>query len=696
MVVSDFMRENFAMVAPNAEFKNVIDVFNSEKTDSVLIVNKEMEALGIISRSHALKELSKGVDLATSVQNIMVKEIISIKPDIPIDDLITWNVSSLPVIKDKKVLGLITLSETIHAYNSYILNLKLDLEAVLNGVYNGIISIDRDKKIQIINHSALKIFGLKNYNDVIGKNIEDIIKSDLISEVVDSEIEFFNKRIVVNGKSLMVTCSLIKDYRDNKSGAVAIFQDSTELEKVYAQLFKTKELKNELGAIIESSFDGILVTDLKGDIRVINTSLAKLLGIEDENLLIGKNIEFMSSYLDIAFLSELKNNKEAITTSFKLESGTEIIITANPIIGEKGTIDGMVANVRDISNLRILEDKITKLNELYTRQVKKDEIYKDFVFESPASKKMLNTALQVALVDSTVLVTGESGVGKEIITNIIYQNSSRKDQPFVKINCGALPSNLMESELFGYEAGSFTGANKDGKIGLWEIANKGTLLLDEIGDLPLELQVKVLRALQEGEIMRVGSIKPIKIDVRIIASTNRDLKQMVNDGLFRADLYYRLNVVPLEVPSLRDRKMEIPSFIKLFIDKYNSKYGMSKKFASNTIDEMYQYNWPGNVRELENVIERSMVTSTSDIVDDIKIEYDDALNGFQSSCNLSNLENKGYKESVAIFEKEILMLALNKYKTTRAAGKALGLHQSTIVKKAAKFNIPLIKNDDDV
>lgn len=696
MVVSDFMRTNFAKVDPEACFKDVLEIFNNEKTDSVLIINSNMEAEGIISRSHALKVISKGVDTSTSVQDIMQREIISIEPHIPIDDLITWNVSSLPVIDNGKVIGLITLSETIHAYNSYIMQLKNDLEAVFNGVYNGIISVNRDKEIQTINHSALKLFDLKNYNDAVGKNVEHVIKNDLISSVVDNELDIFNKRIILNEKSLMVTCSVIKDYRGETSGAVAIFQDSTQLEQVYGQLFKTKELKNELGAIIESSFDGILVADMNGEIRVINTSLGKLLGISNEDLYIGENVQSLSKYLDMSFFEDLKKNKETITVYSKIDKGTELLVTANPIKGDKDIIEGMVANVRDISNLRMLESKIMTLNELYTQKVKKDELYKKYVFNSPLSKKMLETALQVALVDSSVLITGESGVGKEIVSNIIYENSSRKDYPFVKINCGALPPNLMESELFGYEAGSFTGANKHGKIGLWEIANKGTLLLDEIGDLPLELQVKVLRALQEREIMRVGSIKPVKIDVRIIASTNKDLKQMINEGLFRADLYYRLNVVPIEVPSLKDRKMEIPALAKLFVEKYNEKYGLKKKLGNNAIDEMFQHNWPGNIRELENVIERSMVTSNLDIIDEIKIEYELENYSKQTETHLSNFENQGYKECVSRFEKELLVLALSKYKTTRATAKVIGLDQSTIVKKAAKFNIDLKNKVDEI
>ena len=688
MIVSDFMRTNPSCVDVNATFRDVLTILNKERTDSVLVVNANKEVHGIISRSHALKQLSGGIDVLASVQEIMEKKIISIEPTVPIEELITWNVSSLPVIKNKKLLGIITLSETIHAYNSYMVQLKQDLEAVLNGVYNGIISVNLNNEIQTINNSARKLFGLGT-RDIIGEKIDDIVGCDIFSEVIEKDKEIINRRVLLEDKTLICTFSIMKDYRGKQSGGVVIFQDSTELEEVYRQLFKTKELSEELDAIIESSFDGILVMDKKGKIRIINTSLKKILGIKNAPLFIGKEISSLKEYLNVELLERLTNDNKVVTQSCRLESGAELLITANPITGENNTVEGIVANVRDISNLIMLENKLNALNALYAQQVRKGDLLNKYVFDSPVSKKMVNMALQVASVDSTVLITGESGVGKEVVANFIVESSNRKDMPYVKINCGALPSNLLESELFGYEAGAFTGASKKGKLGLWEIASKGTLLLDEIGDLPHELQVKVLRAIQEGEIIKVGSTTPIKVDVRIIASTNKDLKHMVNAGLFRADLYYRLNVVPIEVPTLRERKVEIPALVNVYITKYNEKYGLNKKLGEHALDDMIRYDWPGNIRELENVIERSLVTSESDIINNIVIEFEKENSKLVLENKDIDFKTMTYKEYVYKYERELLIKALERYGSTRATGKAIGIDQSTIVKKAAKFGLKL-------
>lgn len=300
-------------------------------------------------------------------------------------------------------------------------------------------------------------------------------------------------------------------------------------------------------------------------------------------------------------------------------------------------------------------------------------------------------ALKVAEVDSTVLISGESGVGKEIIGELIQRNSARRDGPFIKLNCAAIPDNLLESELFGYESGAFTGAKREGKPGLFELANGGTLLLDEIGDVPLHLQVKLLRTLQQREILRVGGVKPIHIDVRIIAITNKNLEDMVGKGEFREDLYYRLNVVPIYIPALRERREDIPLLIRSFLGNYNERYSMKKFISSEAIDILMMYNWPGNIRQLENLIERLVVTTTSEVIDVAQLptffikENTHLVGEYGQPVTVNSIVP--LKTAVESVEKQLLEKTFSITNSCYKAAQILEVDASTISRKANKYQV---------
>jgi TyrR family helix-turn-helix protein len=289
-------------------------------------------------------------------------------------------------------------------------------------------------------------------------------------------------------------------------------------------------------------------------------------------------------------------------------------------------------------------------------------------------------------VDSTVLLTGESGVGKGVIAKLLHENGSRRDFPFVKVNCGAIPENLIESELFGYESGAFTGSRKDGKKGLFETANKGTIFLDEISELPHNLQVKLLQVIQEREITRVGGVESIPINVRIISATNQDLMSLVHEGKFREDLYYRLNVVPISIPPLRERPEDIIPMIRIFLNRINIKMKEHKDIDSKTIAILMKYPWPGNVRELQNIIERLVITTKGTVIqpENLPSFIYEAANGVEA---LGKSTSKSLSEAMNHAEREILLKAQEQYKTTRAMAKALGISQPTVVRKLRKHSI---------
>ena len=386
----------------------------------------------------------------------------------------------------------------------------------------------------------------------------------------------------------------------------------------------------------------------------------------------------------------LKKKSRVNSIGRSLLNNKEHFVTESPIFDDNGDIKLVVINNRDISELRGLESKVLELkndNILANEEIK-------FLRNRLSSKSItsidknmtyiIDLIDNIAPTDVTVLITGESGTGKEVISDEIYLKSKRNNKPFIKINCAAIPMELLESELFGYEKGAFTDANKSGKIGMFELANEGTILLDEIGDMPLKMQSKLLRVLQNKEIIRLGSNKPVILDIRLIASTNKDLYNEMLEGRFREDLYYRLNVVPIHIKPLRERTDAIVSLTEEFLEKYNKKYNKKVMIEFESFKILKEYNWPGNIRELENLIERMVVINTNGL-----IKYDNILNIlYVDEEHKKKIKyNTTLKEAVNNLEKEMIIMALNSYGSVNNAAKHLGLSQPALWKKCKNFNL---------
>lgn len=451
-------------------------------------------------------------------------------------------------------------------------------------------------------------------------------------------------------------------------------------------------LKDKLEATIESSYDGIVVTDGDGEILMSNSAWAEMVGLEKNNK--GKQvqeIEDMGIIFPSATVLALKE-KRRISFIQSSKNGKRFLATGTPIFDSEGSIKMVVTNIRDIDELYRLKKNIestmalqkyypSKNKTVSNLNIKNDNI----IANSVELGNVLQTAGSVAAVNSTVLLLGESGVGKEVVARFIHRLSRRSSKPLITINCSAIPENLLESELFGYETGAFTGAQKNGKQGLIELANNGTLFLDEIGDLPLSLQAKLLRVLQERKLMRLGGTSEICLDVRVIAATNKDIQKMVLDGSFRADLYYRLNVVPIEIPPLRKRKADILSLCYHFIKIYNEKYNCTKEISASVEQVLEGYSWPGNVRELENLIERLIVTTSCDMIDicdlpNFLFENNDKVNDKIKVDGLMTL-----KEAQEILEKKLIERAYKKTTNSYEMAEILGVNQSTIIRKIHKY-----------
>ena len=450
---------------------------------------------------------------------------------------------------------------------------------------------------------------------------------------------------------------------------------------------------NVLIKLLESSYDGIWITDHVGKILFANSANAKLLGVPRSELENKTTQELQDEgvFQTSAILEALQTRQQVSRVCNNPRTCLTVLATATPVFNEAGDIQYIFNNVRDITALNEMRESLQDKDEIIRQQNSQLETMKlrlgvgTIVANSKAFTQVVELARRAATFDgATVLILGESGTGKEVISELIVNTSPRKDKPYLQINCGAIPENLIESELFGYEKGAFTGADAKGRKGLFEAANGGTVFLDEIGDLPLHMQVKLLRVLQQRRIVRVGGTETVNLDVRIIAATNKDLKQMVNEGRFREDLYYRLNVVPIEIPPLRDRKEDILPLVNHFLTVANRKYHTNKSIYSDTIDVLESYSWPGNVRELENLMENLVITTPGDIIRrenlSERLKFSTENRGFTEDTEVITL-----KETVERAEYMAIQKAIRQCGSIRKAAVALGVDPSTILRKQQNY-----------
>lgn len=444
-----------------------------------------------------------------------------------------------------------------------------------------------------------------------------------------------------------------------------------------------------LNYFIESIHDDILIADSKGNVLLVSNSWECKHGIS-ANDAVGKNVaelEHNKIFKPSVTLEVLKHKKKIEMLQFN-KKGERILVTGVPIFGENGEIKWVISySSWDIVNFEILKDKYYRLEDLmkkYSKEIEKlksgEKMLPGIVGESPQMKSIINLINRIAKMESNILITGETGVGKSLIAKKIHEVSNRKDKAFIEINCGAIPETLIESELFGYEEGAFTGAKKGGKVGLIELAQDGTLFLDEIGELPINLQSKLLKVIQDKELYKIGGTKPIIVNFRLITATNRDLKTQVEEKKFRVDLYFRIGVVRIQIPPLRDRKEDLKELINIFIAKFNKKYNTKKVFSEESISVLMSCQWPGNVRELENVLEQIIVTSDSDYVTTLDLPKDILTHNNATDTCVTNL-----KEALDYYEGKIVKNAYKAYKSTVKVSEVLGISQATAVRKIKKY-----------
>lgn len=444
--------------------------------------------------------------------------------------------------------------------------------------------------------------------------------------------------------------------------------------------------------MIDNSHDGIMTSDAEGNIIYLNNAYIRIAGFPQGT--VGRNLKDLikEGYMSRSAPLMAVEKKEVVTLTHHYGGHAFALVVAKPIFDKNGNVVKVITNARDTSEIMKLKSELLKAEEMVQQYSNsfgniEHDYGKNIIAVSDEMKDVFALAKKTCSVDVSVLIRGESGVGKDVVARYIHEQGSRKNGPFTAINCGAIPEMLLESELFGYVGGAFTGACKGGKKGLFEASDGGTMFLDEIGDISPSFQVKILRVLESRTITRVGDYRQIPVNVRILAATNKNLEEMVKSGDFREDLYYRLNVIKIEIPPLRERCDDIVPMCLFFLDYFNKFYNLKKKMTPEFLDKMKNCSWPGNIRELKNFIDRAVVLSNSDYLtaEDLpaiatrKLKKEDTLYILDEIIPLP--------EAVENLERELLTMAKLKYITTREMSKVLKIDHSTITRKLKKYGI---------
>ncbi|HTY24077.1 MAG TPA: sigma 54-interacting transcriptional regulator [Desulfomonilaceae bacterium] len=566
-------------------------------------------------------------------------------------------------------------------------------ESVLDASHNGIVIIDRHGTILLYNQAAKRVLGGPD-GSLIGRHISEVRPETWhdLKGVLETGRPQIGKRIVLPEATIIANRNPIL-IDGQVIGAISVFQDISEYEAIISALQGYKELHRELEAIFESSYDGLYITDGNANTIRINNAYERITGLKREDL-IGRNMRDLvnEEVFDHSVTLEVLSKRGQITMMQKIMGDKHVLVTGTPIFDDEGKIVLVVTNVRDMTLLSELKAQLEESRQLSSRYrqslVEKEKFryaQQEMVIKSPAMVQTVRKAVRAAAVDASVLLHGESGVGKSMLARIIHLMSPRKERPFIKINCGAIPASLIESELFGYTKGAFTGASPEGKAGLIEAGSTGTIFLDEVAELTLEMQVKLLHVIEEKTFTRLGGTRPRSVDVRIIAATNRDPKEMVKNGTLREDLYYRLNVIPIFIPPLRERREDITALALNLLERFNRTMNLNKRLAPGVIDQLRYYNYPGNVRELTNIVERMIILGEGNEITsaDLPAELSE-LTPISHDPVEAGLSLKAAVESL---ERGMIAGALRRYKSLSLAARALDVHPTTLWRKMSRHGI---------
>jgi PAS domain S-box-containing protein len=702
MKALDIMTKTPVFLKERDAIRHAAQVLEKEGIEAAPVLDDSSRPTGIFSKNHLIRVINEKLPAALPVRAVMTTPVPTFNADTFLQEITTLDDDPplIPITDDRgRLTGTITRHQIRRALQKQLEQTEDKLDTLLEFSYNGIIAVDADCLVTTWNPSFERMSGISK-EAALGRRLPDILPDGKLHVVLETGESMHGQKMKL-GDALVISnrTPIIKNGRIE--GAIAVLQDISSLESIGAELKVTNELNKELDAIIDSVYEGLYITDGEANTLRINKAYTRMTGIRPGEV-IGKNMKDLVErgiYSESVTLHVLER-REPVTILHQIKGTQKCLITGNPIFNDRNEIIRVVTTVRDVTELNKLEKKleavegISQKYHMEIQHLRQQQMRQtDLVEHSAAMKKVLALAYKAAQVDSTVLISGATGVGKEMVAKFIHKNSPRGDAPFINVNCAAIPESLLESELFGYEKGAFTGAQNAGKPGMFELADTGTIFLDEIGDLPHNLQAKLLRVLQDKAVLRIGGTKPKQLDVRILAASNLELEKLVAKGAFRQDLYYRLNVIPVAVPPLTARREEIPYLAKHFLELFNERHGQKKQFSDSAMEVLMQHRWPGNVRELKNLVERLVVIGNEDVI------HRDQIFGLGGDTppampHLPAGEQVLLKDAVSALEKQLISNALVEKGSTRKAARWLGVSQPTVIRKAKRYGIRVNGGDD--
>jgi len=477
--------------------------------------------------------------------------------------------------------------------------------AILDSIVEGLIAVDTGGRVVLFNQQAAAIVGCP-VKEALGRPVREVVRNTRLPDVLASGQDELNQRQEVGATTILTSRMVVRDASGAVEGAVAIFRDVGEVQELTARVRTLQDLRELSEAIIRCSQEAISVADEHGNTVLVNPAYSKLMGLSEEEVL-NRPVTVDIRQGESVHLRVLRTRKPI--RGARLQVGPhqkEVVVNAAPLL-VAGELRGSVGVIQDVSEIRRLSEELASAKE-QLRRLESKHTFEDIIGGCPPMARAKDLALRAARTPATVLLLGESGTGKEMFAHAIHHASDRQEGPFIRVNCAAIPDTLLESALFGYEGGAFTGARPQGQRGHFEEADGGTLFLDEIADAPLAAQAKLLRALQEREIVRVGSSTPRPVDVRVVAATHDDLDALVASGAFRQDLFYRLSVMPIRIPALRERREDIPVLARTLLARICAEYRLvPPRLSQDAVDLLVEHPWKGNVREMENLLGRAVI-----------------------------------------------------------------------------------------
>ena len=690
MLMSDMMTRDVPLLQPEDNLGQGVALLRWTKLDALPVVDEEGLLIGIFTKANVLDAFLAGAELSESIQQYFTRQVVTVEVSTPFREVelrAKQSAVGTGVVLDQegRVLGIFTKVDMIMALFREAEQVAVELNTVYQAMPNGLIFVDQNNCIQQMNFSGEKILGLKQ-ETLKGCLFDSVFPSLDLSVVLEQSQHLVGVQTQMNQVTVLCNISPV----GKAAGAVIVFQALTDLDQVALELDATKRLYETLLTVTNIAYEAIFVVDDQGKITLVNEAACQFFGKREKELLqrpVDQVIE------NTRILRTIKTGM-AETNEIQVINGRAYIVSRLPIV-RQGKIIGAVGKIvfQKLEEAKEVAERLAQMDselKFYKEKVGATRLavtFNQIVTVSQNMRRLKQEAEMAARGNSTIMLTGESGTGKELFAEAIHQASPRRKGAYVKVNCAAVPENLLESEFFGYASGAFTGAQRGGKAGKFAIANGGTLFLDEIGDMSFNLQSKLLRVLEDKSFEPVGSNESVKVDVRIIIATNKDLIRKVENGDFRSDLYYRLNVIHFHLIPLQDRVEDIIPLVHVFLERLNRDFGKHIiNVSPATLKILVGHRWPGNVRELKNVIERAVNFATGDLLELEDLPFylrEQKLEASQSLAKDWNLE-KVHEH----LDKETLVKALQKMKGNKSeVARLLGISRSWLYEKMRRYDI---------